>query len=158
MSAIPRPNLIPDDYSSSVFYNATSEWESLDFYQDMEWDNYAKHCAHIYDKEYVFIFLTPFFNEKTDKKWTIIALEVGMIGLDVFLDNMVIIGYTDYAPDFKGKNPAARKIKNDKISKNSQWANRFFLQIQPKISNIKKYILLTIDEDAWTEPEVIEKF
>jgi len=158
MSAIPRLNLIPDDYSSPVFYNVTSKWESLDFYKDMEWDNYAKHCAHIYDKEYVFIFLTPFFNEKTDKKWTIIALEVGMIGLDVFLDNMVIIGYADYVPDFKGKNSVALKIKNDEISKNTQWSDRFFLQIQPKISNIKKYILLTIDENAWTEPEVIEKF
>ena len=36
MSAIPRPNLIPDDYSAPIFYNATSDWESLNYYQDVE--------------------------------------------------------------------------------------------------------------------------
>lgn len=153
-----RVNLIPDDYSSPIFYNATSQWESSSYYEDLEFNNYAKHCAHIYDEEYVFVFLTPFFNEKTDKRWTLIALEVGTIGLDVFLDNMVIIGYADYMPDFKGKNPSAKKIKNDEVCKNSQWGNRFFLQLQPNISQIKKYILLTIDNEAFKEPQVIEKF
>ena len=158
MSATPKPNLIPDDYSAPIFYNATSDWESFNYYQDVELENYAKHVAYQYDKEYVFVFLTPFFNETTDKKWTIMALEVGVIGLDVFLDNMVIIGHTNYLPDFKGKNPAAKTIKNDNITKRSQWNNRFFLQVQPKISSIKKYILLTIDEESYKEPEIIEKF
>ena len=27
MSAIPAPNLIPEDYSKSVFYHATGDWE-----------------------------------------------------------------------------------------------------------------------------------
>ena len=158
MSAIPRPNLIPDDYLAPIFYSATNDWESSAYYEGVEWEKYAKSVGYQYDEEYVFVFLTPFFNEKTDKRWTIMALEVGTIGLDVFLDNMVIIGYTDYVPDFKGKNPAAKKIKNDKICKNSQWGNRFFIQLQPNISSIKKYILLTIDSEAYREPQVIEKF
>lgn len=158
MSRLSRPNLIPDDYSAPVFYNATNEWESLDYYQQLEFDKYSEHVMYKYDKEYVFVFLTPFFNEQSDKRWTIMALEVGTIGLDVFLDNMVIIGYADYMPDFKGKNPSAKKIKNDEVCKNSQWGNRFFLQLQPNISQIKKYILLTIDNDDFKEPQVIERF
>jgi len=158
MSRLSRLNLIPDDYSAPIFYNATNEWESLDYYQQLEFDNYTEHVMYKYDKEYIFVFLTPFFNEQSDKRWTIVALEVGTIGLDVFLDNMVIIGYADYMPDFKGKNPTAKKIKNDEVCKKSQWGNRFFLQLQPNISEIKKYILLTIDNDDFKEPQVIERF
>ena len=158
MSAIPAPNLIPDDYSKSIFYHATGDWESLDYYEDVEWDNYGLHVSYQYDKEYFFVFLTPFFNETTDKRWTIMGLEVGLIGNDIFLDNMVILGYTDDIPDFKGKNSSAQKIKNHKLSQETDWGNRFFLQVQPTITPIKKYIELTIGGERAKEPNIIEKF
>jgi hypothetical protein len=158
MSAIPTPNLIPDDYSKSVFYHATGDWESLDYYEDMEWENFTKHVSYRHEEEYFFVFLTPYFNETTDKRWTIMALEVGTIGNDIFLDNMEIIGFTDVIPDFKGKNSAAQKIKKHRLSNATDWGHRFFLQIQPSITPIKKYINLTINEERAKAPNIIEKF
>ena len=158
MGAIPRPDIIPDDYQSTIYYDYMDRWVKPTVYEDIEWENYVKHVNYQYDEEYLFIFLTPYFNESSSNKWAIVALEIGIIDLDVFLDNMVVIGYTDIPPNFVNKNSSAQKIKQDRISKRYQWNRRFYLQNQPTISQVKKYMMMAIDNQIHQAPEIIEKF
>ena len=153
-------NILPPKYPN-IYSSTLNRWVDEDYYTiyheeaEKNEKKVDKHHKRQYDDDALLVIITKFFT--TGEDYTIIGIEFGNIGKDVFIYNIEIMGYLNGLPDFDRNDKRARAITDNEITYLYQDYERFFGGYQDKMTSIKDMVM-DISTTQWYENPDLEWF
>ena len=157
--------LLPEGYNN-IYFKDQNRWVDLEYYEDEAeivpaelWDMQK---INLWEEEYLVIFATTrrLGDYPMDKKYGMVALEIGTYGGDVFIYNMEYIASSDNMPEFSvygNANFIGKFLEKDPICRQYQIHHRFFIGERNFISTVKMNIL-DIAYGKWAKDKSISSF